>query len=416
MISKLRRKLTLLFASLTILLFLMTQFSMMYTYVLDIWRSDLSRVNHIAYQIVEICMEGGSIQTIDLSGYTEQKYWICLTNGQEENTNAHLWGDSGRELEELVRTGQKTGPDMTGSFDNWEGFLNVYPVVGQNQSRVYVANAEFAGNKMLLLFPCKSLWENILYFMEMYGKYWAVTFAAICVLSYYLVRKALQPVAASIQSQQNFVAAASHELKAPMAVIQANAEVLDSDNLEKKRRVILEECKAMAGLIQSLLALAASDSGKQQLRLQETNVDTLLIEVWEAFQETARKKHIHLELEMEEHYPHLFCDGERLRQAISIFVDNAICYSPAGASVLLGARLEKGNVVFSVIDHGSGIPDCEKEKVFERFYSCDPSRTDKSHYGLGLSIAKEIIKAHHGTIHLTDTPNGGCTFEIRIPI
>ena len=59
---------------------------------------------------------------------------------------------------------------------------------------------------------------------------------------------------------------------------------------------------------------------------------------------------------------------------------------------------------------------CEKEKVFERFYSCDPSRTDKNHYGLGLSIAKEIVNAHHGTIHLTDTPNGGCIFEIDIPI
>ena len=420
MISKLRRKLTFLFATLTMLLFSITQFSMMHTYIEDVWRGDLSRINSTAYQVVKKCMEGGSIQNVDLSDYaqfnTEQQYLIYLTNGQEENTNAHLWGDSGKMLEELVRTGQKTGPDMTGSFDSWDGFLNVYPVVGKNQSRIYVAKAEFAGNEMIMLFQSKSLWENIIYFIELYGKYWVITFAAICVLSHCLVRKALQPVAASIQSQRNFVAAASHELKAPMAVIQANAEVLNHDNIEKKQSVILEECKRMTGLIHSLLTLAASDSGKQKLNIQEINVDTVMIEIWEAFGENARKKNIHLELGIDEHYPQLFCDGERLRQAIGILVDNAICYSPVGSSVLLGARVDKGKVIFSVIDHGSGIPDREKEKVFERFYSCDPSRTDKSHYGLGLSIAKEIVQALNGIIRLTDTPNGGCTFEIGIPI
>lgn len=172
----------------------------------------------------------------------------------------------------------------------------------------------------------------------------------------------------------------------------------------------------MTGLIYSLLALAASDSGKQKLNIREINVDTMMIEVWEAFGENARKKNIHLELGIDEHYPQLFCDGERMRQAIGILVDNAICYSPVGSSVFLGARMERGKVVFSVIDHGSGISDCEKEKVFDRFYTGDPSRTEKGHYGLGLSIAQEIVRLHYGKIELKDTPGGGCTFEINLPI
>jgi len=316
----------------------------------------------------------------------------------------------------MVRTGQATGPDMSSGFDDWNGSIDIYPVVGNNQSRTYVVKAEFAENKMTILSPGKPLWENILYFSKMYAKSWVITLVAVCFMSYFLVKKALQPVEASFHSQRNFVAAASHELKAPMAVIQANAEVLDRENVEKKQHVILEECKRMTGLIHSLLALAASDSGKQELNIREINVDTMMIEVWEAFGENARKKNIHLELGIDEHYPRLFCDGERMRQALGILVDNAICYSPVGSSVFLGARVERGKVIFSVIDHGRGIPDCEKEKVFERFYSCDSSRTDKNHYGLGLSIAKEIAKAHHGTIYLADTPNGGCTFEIGIPI
>ena len=420
MISKLRKKLILLFVTLTMLVFTMTQITMIYANIEDVWSNDLLRLNKVADRIVQECMDKGSIQNIDLSIYVElnhgQQYLIYLTNGQEKNTNADLWGDAGKVLEELVRTGQATGPDMSGGFDDWDGSIDIYPVVGNDQSRTYVVKAEFAEIKMTILSPSKSLWENILYFSKMYAKSWVITLAAVCFLSYFLVKKALQPVEASIHSQRNFVAAASHELKAPMAVIQANAEILDRENVEKKQRVILEECKRMTGLIHSLLALAVSDSGKQKLNIQEINIDTMMIEIWEAFGENARKKNIHLELRIDEHYPVLYCDGERLRQAIGILVDNAICYSPVGSSVFLGARVEKGKVVFSVIDHGCGIPDCEKEKVFERFFSCDPSRTDKSHYGLGLSIAKEIVKDHHGIICLTDTPNGGCTFEIGIPI
>lgn len=419
MISKLRKKLTLLFITLTMLVFTMTQISVIRRNIEDRWRSDLGRLDAAATRIMTECVEKGSIQAVDLSYYVEigpdRRYLISITNGQEENTNAALWGDAGRELEELARTGRESGPGMSASFDEWEGLLNMYPVVGKNQSRTYVAEADFAGNKLIMLSPGKSLWENIADFAGIYAANWILTLAAVCFLSFFLVKIALRPVEASIQSQRNFVAAASHELKAPLAVIQVNAETLGSGDTEKKHRVILDECRRLNGLIQSLLALASSDSGKQKLYIQETDVDTMMIEVWEAFGENARKKHIRLELGIDEHYPKLHCDGERLRQAIGILVDNAISYSPAESSIYLGARVEKENLVFSVIDHGPGIPDSEKEKVFDRFYTCDPSRTDKSHYGLGLSIAHEIVKAHHGTVRLTDTPGGGCTFEIGVP-
>lgn len=418
MISKLRKKLILLFVTLTMLVFTIAQITMVYANIEDVWLKDLALPNKIADQVIQECMDIGSIKDIDLSKYVElypgHRFLIYLSDGQEKNTNADLWGDAGKALEEMVRTGRETGPDMSRDFDDWDGWLNVYPVVGKNQSRTYVVKAEFAGYEMMMLSPGKSLWGNIIYFSERYAKSWMITLISVCFLSYFLVRKALQPVEASIQSQRNFVAAASHELKAPMAVIQTNAEALNGDNLEKKQRVILEECNRITGLIHSLLALASNDSGKQKLYLQEINVDTMMIEIWEAFEENARRKNIHLELGIDEHYPTIYCDGERLHQAIGILVDNAICYSPVGSSIFLGARVEKAKVVFSVIDHGIGIPNSEKEKVFERFYTCDSSRTDKTHYGLGLSIAEEIVKAHHGKIRLTDTPNGGCTFEVLI--
>ena len=362
MISKLRGKITFLFVTLTMLVFSVTQVSVIRRNIEDVWRNDLVKVDVIASRVMSECVEKGSIKATDLSEYVDmksgQRYLISLSNGREENTNANLWGEEGKALEELARAGQASGPNMTGDFDDWEGLLTIYPVVGKHQSRTYVAKANFNENEMTIFSPGKSLWENIAFFSRLYAPNWVVTFAAVCLLSFFLVRIVLRPVAASIQSQRNFVAAASHELKAPMAVIQANAEALTDSNAEKKQRVILDECKRMTGLIHSLLALASSDSGKQNLYIQEVDVDTLMIEVWEAFEESARKKNIHLELGIDEHYPKLNCDSERIHQAIGILVDNAICYSPAGSSIFLGARVEKSKLIFSVIDHGSGIPDC----------------------------------------------------------
>jgi signal transduction histidine kinase len=185
---------------------------------------------------------------------------------------------------------------------------------------------------------------------------------------------------------------------------------------QHKQKVILDECDLMSRLIQSMLTIASSDAGNWKMNKKEVDINTLLIEVWEAFNEPARKKNIQLNLDIEEYYPHIVCDKERIFQVLGILLDNAIAYSAPESSIELGAKGLSKQIAFYVKDHGPGIADKDKEKVFERFYSGDPSRTDKSHYGLGLSIAQEIVKLHQGTILLKDTLNGGCTFEIRIPL
>lgn len=82
---------------------------------------------------------------------------------------------------------------------------------------------------------------------------------------------------------------------------------------------------------------------------------------------------------------------------------------------MIKLELIKDRFSISVADSGIGIPDSEKEKVFDRFYRSEKSRSAKGHFGLGLAIAYEIIKAHHGTIHVSDTPNGGATFTVILP-
>ena len=227
------------------------------------------------------------------------------------------------------------------------------------------------------------------------------------------IAKVLHPVEAARNSQNIFIASASHELRSPLAAIQSCAEIMEAS---PERDSILQECKRMTGLIQAMLSLEACDAGIWQMDFQETDIDMLLFETWETFSEKASKKDIRLNLDVEKSYLSIRCDKGQITQALGIILDNAISYSPSNTSIELGARVDAKQLVLSVTDHGQGIPDFEKEKVFQRFYSGDPSRTDKSHYGLGLSIAQEIVKQHCGTICLKDTGNGGCTFELVLPL
>lgn len=273
---------------------------------------------------------------------------------------------------------------------------------------------------LLVLYPLTSIWSILLANCAWYLLIWLGMLVMMYGISRFLIQKALQPVTASIISQKEFIAAASHELKAPLAVILATAETLSTEQttiqMQQKQKVIVEECSRMSGLVQSMLALASSDAGKWNMTLQRMNIDTLLIETWERFQDCCQQKDISLQLMLEDTtYPVVQGDADRLAQMLAIFLDNAINYSTAGSSIELGATVEGNRLLFFVVDHGSGIHTAEKEKIFDRFYQGDPSRTEQTHYGLGLSIAKEIVTMHQGNIILTDTPGGGCTFKIYLP-
>lgn len=153
------------------------------------------------------------------------------------------------------------------------------------------------------------------------------------------------------------------------------------------------------------------------MNMQATDMDTLLIEVWESWLCACRQKGLTLNIKLQvEGCPQLRCDKERISQTLGILLDNAISYAPSGTSIELEARKGSRQLDLCVIDHGAGIPDAQKGRVFERFYRADASHSDKSHYGLGLSIAKEIVSLHNGRIELTDTPDGGCTFKIVLPM
>ena len=129
----------------------------------------------------------------------------------------------------------------------------------------------------------------------------------------------------------------------------------------------------------------------------------------------ADAKHIQIIVSLpEEPLPDCICDSERIIQVLTIFLHNAVSYTPEGGKIFLSADYMNKHYEIKISDTGVGISDEEKTKIFDRFYRSEKARSDKNHFGLGLSIAYDIITAHHGSIKVTDTPGGGTTFLILL--
>ena len=239
--------------------------------------------------------------------------------------------------------------------------------------------------------------------------------------SWWFAGRAIKPVEASYRRQTEFVHAASHELRTPLAVIQTSASAMKADTLTPQSsrfaETIKTECTRMARLVDDLLLLAGADSGTWTLYSEMAEPETMLTLAFESFEQAAQLKKQHLTLSLpDEPLPQISCDSQRIQQVLSILIDNALFYTPEGGSIHLRASESGKHLKMLVIDNGPGISNEDKEKIFLRFYRADSSRSKKEHYGLGLSIASEIVRLHSGRIYVTDTPGGGSTFTVELPV
>ena len=250
---------------------------------------------------------------------------------------------------------------------------------------------------------------------------WCGVLASIAFLSKILIGKAVTPSVQAMQSQKDFIAAVSHECKAPLAAILSSAEMIAAipdtpDAVKDHTHVIDLEVSRMSRLIGDLLLLSSIDAGNWTFHMEEINIDTLLINLYTKYEQICRKKNILLLNIPDECCPPFYSDEDRLNQIISIFLDNAVSYSPPESEISLNASAGKNELIITIIDHGIGISDKDKPFIFNRFYQCDKSRTQREHFGLGLSIANELVSKLDGRIQLFNTTGGGCTFKIFLPL
>jgi len=273
---------------------------------------------------------------------------------------------------------------------------------------------------LTLLRDRQAEWESVLTLRWVFVGVVLGCIALLAVFSWWFSGRALRPVVESRRRQTEFVAAASHELRAPLAVIGTSVEALrygvsDPDSL-RFADAIARECRRTGRLVDDLLTLATVDAKNWSVHPAPIEVGELLREIKENFEAAAKAEGHSLRLEISAHaLPLVSGDGQRLRQVLAVLVDNALRHSPAGGAVALRCRRDGRWVRLEVADSGPGIPDSHKEKVFQRFFRMDQSRSKKEHYGLGLPIAWEIVRLHKGRIHLEDTPGGGLTAVVRLP-
>ena len=239
----------------------------------------------------------------------------------------------------------------------------------------------------------------------------------LILFSWCFTGRMLRPIEENQRKQAEFVAAASHELRTPLAGILSAAEAMEKGSQEDRRRfsgMIRQEGQRMARLIGDMLSLASGDSGKWDIALKRTEPDMLLLSVYEIFASRVKEKRLKLSISLpEETVPEVSLDSERMEQVLGILIENAMSYTPAPGTIALSLSVEKNSVCFAVSDSGPGIPDEDKKRVFDRFYRKEKERSDHAHFGLGLSIAFEIVNRMGGRLWVEDASLGGAAFYME---
>ena len=273
--------------------------------------------------------------------------------------------------------------------------------------------------QIIILYPLDALQAQISRQRLLFLLLDVLAIALLSLFAFHFTKRILKPLKENQRRQTQFVASASHELRTPLAVILSCASASEKAAGSERRRFldsIHSEGMRMAGLIDDMLLLTCADNKSWSIRLASAEPDTLLLNLYESFEAIAAEKNISLSVSLPEHaVAPLSCDPQRITQVLAILLHNALSYTPEGGQVRLCLSCHGKNTKFSVEDNGIGIPDDEKEHIFERFYRAEKSRTEKGHFGLGLCIAYEIVHAHHGKISVKDTPGGGSTFTVILP-
>lgn len=272
----------------------------------------------------------------------------------------------------------------------------------------------------IILYPLANQKQEIFRQRYLFGL--ADCFAILILLffSWIFTERIIRPLEENRKKQTSFIASASHELRSPLAVILSSLSAMEKADEIKREHFIhamYSEGKRMSRLIDDMLLLANSDAKSWSLTLSPADADTILLDVFEKYEYIAAKKSLRFFIELpDDSLSCCLCDRERIIQVLSILLDNAVSYTPSGESISLALSYQNSSLLFSVADTGPGIPDSDKKRIFERFYRTDTSRTEKEHFGLGLSIAQEIVKAHGGQIFVRDNQPKGTCFFIRLPV
>jgi signal transduction histidine kinase len=224
------------------------------------------------------------------------------------------------------------------------------------------------------------------------------------------------------QSRRNFVAQVAHELRTPLTNISLNVEAAVDDGEEdaelrgKCLNVINQETQRLAQLVNDMLSVSEVEAGSMTLRHDDIRLDALFADLVADFEQQALEKNVRLNIDLPPKLPVIQGDRDKLAISLHNLLGNAIKYSATGGEVVVSVSTDNGKLSVAFKDKGIGIDKDELEKVFDRFYRAKDARVSQiTGTGLGLPIAREIVRRHGGDIEASSTLNQGSTFTVNLP-
>lgn len=335
-----------------------------------------------------------------VGGFDAFRSFSVLCRAGNEITEISFHENSGFTEQEIRALAEKVTADP-----KERGVLSKYLYIMQEEeegTRIYFLDYSMEKALSLRLFwTC--LWIGL------------VGFLFILLIVFFLSRWVALPVQTAFEKQKQFIADASHELKTPLTIISANAEVLSGSLGDNKwLRHILSQTGRMNTLIRELLELARLDSGKETMDFLAFDMSTAVKNAALSFESMAYEYGKNYQMDIADGI--LLTGNENgIRQLTTILLDNAFKYSENGGSVSICLARHGEKKILTVENTGKDIPGEDQARIFERFYRSDSSRSRESGgYGLGLSIAASIVQAHRG--HIQVKSGGQVTrFTVTLP-
>lgn len=244
----------------------------------------------------------------------------------------------------------------------------------------------------------------------------------VIVQNAWLVQQLIRERQEAEQLQSVFLSVISHELQSPISIIKGYADILAEDvhrlnpaQIREKLLVIREEADRLSKMVGKLLHASRIQAGGMRLRLEPVDLRRLIKKVVHKMSGLS-DKHT-LVVDVPRHLPSVLADYEQVQEVLLNLLDNALKYSPLGGTVTISARQEGNEIVVSVSDQGIGIPEQDRERLFQRFARLDSRfvRQVKG-AGLGLYICKAIVEAHGGRIWAEAVDGGGSRFSFSLPL
>jgi heavy metal sensor kinase len=211
----------------------------------------------------------------------------------------------------------------------------------------------------------------------------------------------------------------AHDLRTPLTRLRAGAEMAlrQTDNPDGSREALadcIEETDRIQRLLETLLDISAAENGVLKLKCERVDLNALLQSVAELYALGAEEKAVVVEV-LPGAGISIAADPTRLRQVVTNLVDNAVKYTPSGGRVSLAVEARENRVLVTVRDTGPGIPAEEQEKIWQRLYRGDHSRSQRG-LGLGLAMVKALVEAHGGRVTVANQPAGGAVFTVELPV